>query len=350
MRSVGRSYSILLLGFGLLFGGSGARCQNQSALVERMAKAEAETSLYAVGMAPWHLKASFQIEASAGRAADSGTIEEWWAGPIGRKVVFTSRSFSATDIRNKDGYFRTTGSAEVPYLVKVMEREIVQPLPDRALSESSDPHLTRKKLGDIQLECISLMKPEVRRAESSPFLYPTYCFRNTSQLVVSYDLGLQAITHTQWGTFRGRNVSIQTSLGFAGQTAISAHVDLLQGAALTEKDFEAGPEMTKLSALVDFGSVFSVDPNAGEGEFVSKTKPVYPALAKTAHMSGPVLIYAVVGTDGHVLSTEVLYSPYPVLGEAAVEAVRQWVWKRYLVNGEPVPRDATVQVNFHIGG
>ena len=78
---------------------------------------------------------------------------------------------------------------------------------------------------------------------------------------------------------------------------------------------------------------------------ISKVAPVYPPEAKQAGTQGTVQLSVVVGTDGKVESLNALSGP-DVLVQAAVEAVKQWVYKPTLLNGQPVEVLTIVDVNF----
>ena len=80
---------------------------------------------------------------------------------------------------------------------------------------------------------------------------------------------------------------------------------------------------------------------------LSKVNPVYPAEAMAAGVSGVVILEAVIGVDGRVNDAKVLRS-IPQLDEAAVNAVRQWVYTPTLLNGVPVPVIMTVTVTFSL--
>lgn len=73
--------------------------------------------------------------------------------------------------------------------------------------------------------------------------------------------------------------------------------------------------------------------------------PVYPVIAKTAHVQGVVILEAVLNAQGGVESVRVLRS-LPLLDQAAVDAVQQWRFTPALLNGQPVPVVMTVTVNF----
>lgn len=78
---------------------------------------------------------------------------------------------------------------------------------------------------------------------------------------------------------------------------------------------------------------------------VRHVPPVYPAIAQQARVEGVVIIEAIIGVDGRVQQARVLRSK-PLLDEAALAAVRQWIFTPTLLNGTPVPVIMTVTVNF----
>ena len=73
--------------------------------------------------------------------------------------------------------------------------------------------------------------------------------------------------------------------------------------------------------------------------------PIYPTIARSAHIQGVVILEAVLDAKGRVESVRVLRS-MPTLDQAAVDAVQQWRFTPALLNGQPVPVVMTVTVNF----
>ena len=78
---------------------------------------------------------------------------------------------------------------------------------------------------------------------------------------------------------------------------------------------------------------------------VKDVPPVYPALARSAGVSGAVTIEATIGPDGKVADAKVVQS-IPLLDQAALDAVRQWEYLPSMLNGVPVPVLVTVTINF----
>jgi len=81
------------------------------------------------------------------------------------------------------------------------------------------------------------------------------------------------------------------------------------------------------------------------GFLIYKATPVYPVDAKAAHVQGTVVLKAVIGTDGTVKELTVVSGP-DMLQQAALDAVRQWRYKPYLLNGEPVEVRTTINIIF----
>jgi TonB family protein len=81
-------------------------------------------------------------------------------------------------------------------------------------------------------------------------------------------------------------------------------------------------------------------------ELVRQVHPAYPEAARQAGVSGVVRLGIVINKEGRVRDIQVTNSPGTGLAFAAMEAVRQWVYKPTLLNGEPVEVVTTVEVNF----
>ena len=82
-----------------------------------------------------------------------------------------------------------------------------------------------------------------------------------------------------------------------------------------------------------------------QAQLISSKPPEYPLVAKQAHVQGVVVVSATVGVDGKVKSASAVSGP-PLLQKAAVDAVRQWVYKPTTLNGAPVESETRVEVRF----
>jgi len=84
-----------------------------------------------------------------------------------------------------------------------------------------------------------------------------------------------------------------------------------------------------------------------EGHLIRRVAPEYPALARQGRIEGDVLIRAVIGRDGSIENLA-LVSGHPFLARAALDAVRQWQYQPFLLNGRPVEVDTQIVVRFRL--
>jgi protein TonB len=89
--------------------------------------------------------------------------------------------------------------------------------------------------------------------------------------------------------------------------------------------------------------------NVREPRRIVSVAPVYPVLAAQARLYGTVVLEALIDERGRVTTVKPL-TGLPMLTEAAVEAVKKWVYTPTLLNGVPTPIVMTVSVHFHLTG
>lgn len=84
------------------------------------------------------------------------------------------------------------------------------------------------------------------------------------------------------------------------------------------------------------------------GMVLYKTIPTYPAIARAAHVEGTVILHAVIAKGGQIQNLRVESGP-AMLQQAALDAVAQWRYRPYLLNGAPVEVETTINVVFSLG-
>jgi len=85
------------------------------------------------------------------------------------------------------------------------------------------------------------------------------------------------------------------------------------------------------------------------GNLIYRVEPRYPALARSVRVQGVVVLRAIISRGGTIENLQVL-NGHPLLTGAAVDAVRQWRYRPYILNGEPVEVETEVTVNFILAG
>jgi protein TonB len=86
-----------------------------------------------------------------------------------------------------------------------------------------------------------------------------------------------------------------------------------------------------------------------EGNLIRKVLPEYPPLARSARIQGPVVLQAMISKEGVIENLRVV-TGHPMLVPAAIDAVRQWRYRPYILNNEPVEVETQITVNFGLGG
>jgi protein TonB len=92
-----------------------------------------------------------------------------------------------------------------------------------------------------------------------------------------------------------------------------------------------------------------VSQGVSTGLLIRRVQPNYPPLARQARIQGQVILQAEISKEGTIQNLQ-LVSGHPMLAPAAIEAVKQWRYRPYLLNGEPVAVDTQVVVNFTLSG
>ena len=92
-----------------------------------------------------------------------------------------------------------------------------------------------------------------------------------------------------------------------------------------------------------------VSQGVSQGLLVHKVQPEYPPIARQARIQGMVVLQALIGKDGTITNLHVV-SGHPMLTNAALAAVKEWKYKPYFLNGEPVEVETTINVNFSLSG
>ena len=86
-----------------------------------------------------------------------------------------------------------------------------------------------------------------------------------------------------------------------------------------------------------------------EGNLIYRVQPIYPPIARQARIQGSVELRAIVSRAGTIENLAVV-SGHPILVKAALEAVRQWRYRPYLLNGDPIEVETDITVNFVLSG
>jgi len=296
---------------------------------------------------PWKLRVSYTLHDALGKQVVSqGTVEETWAGLNQTHIVIDSPSYHTADAPK-------TANREAK-LVEELLQTIVHPITALPVNGDVTVHADTRKFG-ITLDCQQIdNRIATTPSQTRVFPFATFCDdpRTHAPRVVMY--GAETVLRNGLGLFRGVYVGLDVSIGYNGKDIISGHVESLRGvdlaaeAAATPAVPGAGPASVTPAFAPETGQ--HLEKGVAAGMIAHKEQPIYPEEAKIGHISGTVVVAAIIGKDGSIASLDVMASPDPSLSKAALKAVQSWKYRPYLLHGQPVEVDTIITVNFNMTG
>jgi TonB family protein len=304
---------------------------------------------------PWHLKASYQLYDLKGNPTEQGTWEYWWASPKVGRSSWTRGDATRTEWRTADGaLYRKESGGQLRYFERTVNTVLLSPLPAQDVLDSGRLKLELKMIavGQQGLACASTtLQWELNGKLQVPSSATPqhYCF-NPSTLALRMTYSDPITTEfNQIVKTQDRYLARQVTILDGKQKLFSISVETIDGMDSSDALLSPAADAVLARAAVSQPPPNEVAGDVTKGSLVKKTPPVYPTIAKMAHEQGVVVLGAVIGTDGRVHDVEVLTSPSPVLADSAVDAVKQWVYKPYLLNGVAVEVETIINVIFKLG-
>jgi len=234
-------------------------------------------------------------------------------------------------------------------MLELLRDQAVHPMPPDRDVEGTKPEARKEKFGKAALDCIMLDRPIKAIAYLPIGLFPTYCMdAGKDTLRASYDYGSQLILRNQVEEFQGRAVAKEISIDRENIPAAKGQVFKLELKAADDALFAAGFAQIEGLEPMDRRPL-RVGAATMAATLLSKVNPAYPDSAKNSQASGTVTIQAVIARDGRVKFVRVVAAPQPDLGDATATAVKQWVYKPYLLDGNAVEVETTMIVTFAAG-
>ena len=327
------------------------------------------------GLRPWHIKATFQRYSRSGSFIDRGTFEALWNGPGRSKFVYISPSFSQVQYSSHGGTFVTGDHGDPPGLLVLIWWLAISHYRESEQVSRLGATLHRESIKGIEQDCVELGKgPAITRydRETDALIDPasdistppdSYCF-DEHQILKWSSRTINNFSEKIHASFRSpvefdhRTIARDLDLELGGILGLSAHIESIEPLRdSSDADFRVPPEarelgneefrFSDLSGSVPQPELVSVSPEVAARQVSRRTSVVYPPEAKAAGIEGTVVLKARINKLGVVASLQVVSGP-EVLRQAAVDAVRSWVYRPYTINGSPLEMDTKISVKFEI--
>jgi TonB family protein len=299
---------------------------------------------------PWHMKVSHQLYDDHNKPSAQGSYEYWWASPDTYRSTWSRSGMEQTDWY-VNGQHSHAGSGEpLEYFERKLKSDLLEPMPK---AEDLDPEKFRlerqqQSFGTVKLPCVMVIHkmPLHAQVQTVPLgMFPNYCFEpQIPVLRVYYAFGSTSVVYNNVVRFQGVYLPRKLGILEGKRKVLTATVDSI------ETTSSEAPELTPAKEAARINPVKNVSVSSGVATTMLKKeiRPVYSEDAKQLRIQGTVVLQAMIGTDGHIHDLKVIDGPSPSLVGAAMWAVSQWEYKPYLLYGEQVEVNTTINVVFRM--
>lgn len=302
---------------------------------------------------PWHLKATYQLYDEKGAPAGQGTWEYWWASPKVHHSSWTRAAGDRSDWWTEQGaLYRMQNGSPLRYFERSIESILLSPLPAREAVDSGSLTLELKMFSSHEQKVACIIATS-RRMVHGKWQAPIsgtatdYFFDPPTMTLGTVFSDPLTTQYTKLVKMQGRYLPREVVVKRGDLIVFSLSVDTIGFLSPDDAVFSPPADATLEERTIE-GRLSN--PSVTEGLLMKKTPPIYPLVAKMNHEQGVVVLAATIGTDGNVHNLEVLASPSPLLAGSALDAVKKWKYKPYLLNGQPVQVDTIIRVIFSLGG
>lgn len=313
--------------------------------VDRLTSVTELYSLTDSSISPWHLKFNVTVFDDKGQNPNAGTVEVWHAGKDSR-IVTTLGASTLTRIEIGGKVYRSSTGPDVPYSVEDAVQDILHPGPTLDDLQHSKLELRKQNFGKLLLDCVMVTRPDDGVADTPLGFYPAYCLQpGDDRLIEIFNVGGQRVDIIRVGKFLNHEVPMKFNVHQGAVVVLTADIVSLGTYTPSPGEFNPTPGMHVEGAT-------RVPGVSAEVKLLTKVDPNPPERVIKNQISGEVTLHIVIGGDGRVRSMHVVSSPASDLTMAAdlrmaaMEAVRQWTFKPYRVNGDPVEVDTTISISF----
>ena len=288
---------------------------------------------------PWHLKATYEVFGPDGKSTDAGTYEEWRLNANQYRIAFHSPSISAEEFGTDHGVFGTGQEGWPRKPLSSIPAMIAQPVRSPVNPEKIRLENYERTFGGAKMPCTALIYSgwELTAQDAEG-----YCFATTNAVLVyatQRDRLIQTLFQ-QIALVHGHYFANDMQLLLEGKPWLKVHIDQLEGLSTTGQQ-----ALTVPAGASPVTGHASASRDITAGRLVKRVAPEYPLAAKQQGVRGTVILEGVVNTEGHVQELRVLAGP-SMLQQAAIDAVRQWVYTPYFLAGKAIDQEIEFYVEF----
>ena len=334
LLQLGRMILRMRIGFAVLFVGIAitARASNSDVAAKGEAliqQAQDKTNIFA--LSSFRMDANVRID-NFGKPLD-GVYSLLWNGPEQWREEITFPGYSEVQVGGKGVVFLKRSVDVLPYRISQLET---------ALGFGSNFGVGRFDQSLMTNEKVKSVRQEKLAGETAECIKIVSSNKNTREVCVDPLTGLanrqkQGLIDAEFAPIGSKIFPRSISLAKDGSRIVEIHITR----------FEAGQEFSPDRFVPPAGAV-SGDGcmNPLRGAKIKDVTPVYPQMAKIAHIQGVVATEALIDKNGAFQNLRIVSSDNPLLSQSALDAVKQWRYQPATCNGRPVDTEAVIEVRY----
>ena len=145
--------------------------------------------------------------------------------------------------------------------------------------------------------------------------------------------------------FQGRSIPGDIEIWNKGVLVLTAHLESIE--TLKEKESVEFP--LPADAVFLSKTIIGTPETFKYGVTIKKVAPIYPPSARESGIEGTVVLQGVISKEGRIIRLQVASGPQ-ILQQAAIDAVKQWEYEPWMLNGAPIEVETTLRIPFSLSG
>jgi TonB family protein len=322
---------------------------------------------YSLASPAWRLSYHYRLLDDQGKMSAEGEFEYWWSAPGVSRISWTKGSNVHDEWHTAEGkLLQLVKGEDITSMEHRLSSAILISLPKTQDYQSGRTSLKLVELDNSGISnlCVAVVSAGAVPTGSMPLtssqpgglqgVGTAYCFDSEAPVLVS-TLQNHTITnsYSRIQKFLDHNIAGHIDISYLGTKKLEADLEESTEIKADDAAFNPAPDaVTPPIQMISRKIPITTGPGGGlaatvkPGMLISRVPPVYPPAARAARISGTVVVQAMIGKDGRIYNTQVVSSLDDSLSQAAIEAVRQWRYLPYTLNGAPVPVKTTINVEF----
>ncbi|MGA3133729.1 MAG: energy transducer TonB [Terracidiphilus sp.] len=321
---------------------------------------------------PFHLSYHYRLLDNQGNVSAEGKVEYWWSPSKISRISWTKGNNEHSEWHTADGRtLQLIKGDDITSMEHRLSSAVLFSLPKAQDYESGETSLKLVTINSSR--AVNLCVAMVPSGAAATGLLPranfqpdglhgvgtAYCFDSQAPVLVSTLMNhtiTNSFSHVQ--KFLDHDIAGHIDISYVGEKRVEADLEESTEIKTDDAAFTFPPDAKEppVRAVTVKTVPTMTTPNdrvsAGikpePGALLAKVQPIYPPAASAAHISGTVVIQAIIDKYGMIENAKIISSPDESLSQAALDAVRQWHYQPYTLNGEPVPVMTTINLGFSL--